>query len=213
MLLESLDPEGEIISLAQALETSPIRSPKRQRLSSQERSPTTSPRHGSLSPRAVRMSNRFLVTPSQVLSPSIPVSNAPLPSRLLFMDLPVPTEDTQSDPLPQAFSPHRKSQKFLPNGLAAIMRGHIVDATSTHSNPHRWSGDWRIRVANTVNGPSVGMTMISGIAESGSDENVLLVGKRGTPQIGQSILVKGVSWDMELQGIRWVVAVDWVVEN
>lgn len=208
MLLDSVENDTEIV-LEQREASSPIRSPKRPRLRSHEHSPDSV----SLSPRTVRMSARFRPSTTQMPSPSALTSNTPIPSRLLFVEQSAPVDDSQSDPLPQAFSPHRKSQKFLPNGLAASMRSIIVEATSTQSNPHRWRGGWRVRANSVTDGPSIGMTTVQGTTENGSEEHVLLVGKRDVPQAGQSVVVKGVSWDVELRDIRWVVTVDWVVER
>jgi hypothetical protein len=57
------------------------------------------------------------------------------------------------------------------------------------------------------------MAMIQGIAHSGLRENVMLVGKGELPSPGDSIVVKGVTWNIDVERQRWVVGIEWKVEK
>lgn len=57
---------------------------------------------------------------------------APAPHRPAFILPPQPTSPVKpSKPLPEIFSPSRKTQKYIPNGLAATLQGWIIETANT----------------------------------------------------------------------------------
>jgi hypothetical protein len=207
----------DIREIRDGLDVSSFRVPKRPRLELREEVPEPSAYAkptSSSSHLATTTPHRFLQRPAHHPSASTPFAESPAPARPSFITLQVSEESAVSDPLPQVFSPHRRSEKFLPSGMAATMRAHIVETTATHSHSSsRWSGGWRIRVAACSGFSREGMAMIQGIAHSGLRENVMLVGKGELPSPGDSIVVKGVTWNIDVDRQRWVVGIEWKVEK
>jgi hypothetical protein len=57
------------------------------------------------------------------------------------------------------------------------------------------------------------MNMIECISERGSQENLLLVGKDDSITSGDVVLVKGTTWDIEVDNKKWTVGVEWKIEK
>lgn len=53
----------------------------------------------------------------------------------------LPTQSEASEPLPDAFSPHRRGKKFVPGGMAETMQGWVIDIAQDlrrNNDVHRW---------------------------------------------------------------------------
>ncbi|KAL5121432.1 hypothetical protein ACEQ8H_000503 [Pleosporales sp. CAS-2024a] len=113
-------------------------------------SPPTSPSaHASTAPTTpvAGRTHRFVVppprTPASLAGPHnstesmmaftrIVAHPTPATHRPAFILPPQPTSPQKpSKPLPEIFSPSRKSQKYVPNGLAATMQGWIIETANT----------------------------------------------------------------------------------
>jgi hypothetical protein len=137
--------------------------------------------------------------------------------RPAFLKPPSAPPDT-SEPLPEAFSPHRRGQKFIPGGMAAEVRQWIVDATqsSSHSHIRRTGGDISsMRVLESRGCASDGLILVRGVLES--KEVQMVLPSAGKNKIaanfapGDLLGIKAPSWEIELRGDTWVVAADWRV--
>ncbi|KAF2673979.1 hypothetical protein BT63DRAFT_172621 [Microthyrium microscopicum] len=140
------------------------------------------------------------------------VDSTPISHRPSFV-LPATSPDTKDvDPLPSHFSPHRKSQHLIQGGLADTMRAHIIDLTagSAHSHSHRPS-TWKFHVSEANALPS--MALVKGTMENGREEHLLLASQGYLVKSGDTISVKGINWEVELQDRKWIVCIDWKVER
>lgn len=144
-----------------------------------------------------------------------------------------------SEPLPDAFSPQRRGQKFLAGGLAAEVIGWVMNLEN--SAPATLSvrpkeDTWLIEliVDEVRGGLGAGMTLISGrqvplaangreggmmdtlglvkviLAGSGTSEGFQKVNK---VDARKKIRIKGPVWEVVIEGQKWGVAVTWEVLN
>ena len=111
------------------------------------------------------------------------MSDTQLPSHHRPAFLPTAIAPTQqAEPLPEVFSPHRRGQKFVPGGMAEMVRGWVLDAGASTSNGSvRGRGDegWRVRVYEVSEVGSGGMTLMRGLFEDGSGEGWIEI--KGSP--------------------------------
>jgi hypothetical protein len=121
-----------------------------------------------------------------------------------------------SEPLPEAFSPHRRGQKFVPGGMAAEVRQWIVDTTqsSSYSHNRRTGGDVSyVRVMESRGSADNGLILVRGSIEG--KEVRLVLPSAGKDKLaasfvpGDLLATKAPSWDIELDGGSWFVAADW----
>lgn len=112
-------------------------------------SPPTSPSTGRLSEPATPVTlrtHRFVVPPVRTPAPFtaihtsmeaigftlVTTNTTPAPHRPAFILPPQPTSPPKPPrPLPEIFSPSRKSQKYVPNGLASTMQGWIIETANS----------------------------------------------------------------------------------
>jgi hypothetical protein len=173
-------------------------------------------------PASYATPRRFMFSQSMAsssIAPATPFVDEPhLQSlRPAFLKPPSAPLDT-SEPLPEAFSPHRRGQKFVPGGMAAEVRQWIVDATQTtgHSHARRSGGDvMRVRVMESRGSTKDGVILVRGSVE-GKEVRLILpsAGKsRNTAVLGTGDLlgIKPPSWEVGLDRDTWVVAADWRV--
>jgi hypothetical protein len=133
------------------------------------------------------------------------------PSRPSFIT-PAPTVESVEAALPAVFSPHKKSQKFLPTGLASSMRGHIIEATSAHAQSSgKPFSDYRIKILNSQR-LSYG-SLVEAQCQTGSKSNFLLIGNAQTPLAGGILVLNGLNWNVMLDDCPWRVVLDWKVES
>jgi hypothetical protein len=216
-------------------------------------SPTTSPssNHGSEPTTPIPPHNptthRFLVPPPRTPAPfnviyneshtPAPTAPTPAPHRPAFILPPQPTSPPKpSKPLPEIFSPSRKTQKYVPNGLASTLQSWIVETANTGFAAQErsatggvvWGRDREDGVRLKVRIVAASSADASGEVECfpghfvfvhGDDEmRVLLAGQggaRGTGgvklRIGGSVGIRAPMWDIDVGGETWLVGVDWVV--
>ncbi|KAH7082763.1 hypothetical protein BKA63DRAFT_137599 [Paraphoma chrysanthemicola] len=106
-------------------------------------SPPTSPHSEPTTPVAAT-THRFLVPPPRTPAPfgaipnttphqSVPATTpAPTHHRPTFLLPPQPTSPQKpSKPLPEIFSPSRKTQKYVPGGLASTVQSWIIETANT----------------------------------------------------------------------------------
>jgi len=80
--------------------------------------------------------------------------------------------------------------------------------------PQKWEETWGFRSTQVQNGASA--TLALGVMDDGREERFLLVGHDKHAQGisgGQRVTVKGISWDIQLEGDKWIVCVDWNVDR
>lgn len=127
-----------------------------------------------------------------------------------------------AEPLPEAFSPHRRKEKFIPGGMAATARQWIIDASQTTSYTHgrrplpgAVPELLPVRVLETTGSANNGTVLVKGKIES-REVNLILPGqgkKRGSPdndlKAGDVVGIGHIRWDAEIAGEVWVVCVEW----
>ncbi|KAI2625728.1 hypothetical protein GGR54DRAFT_511811 [Hypoxylon sp. NC1633] len=125
--------------------------------------------------------NKTTEEPPAVPKPPVPPQQQPTFRKApRFMPAEVPEAARHADPLPDAFSPHRKGAKYIPGGLAAEVRDWFVDVWAASGTTGAGigpagigigvgvgarEGDWiaRIRVDDVCGAP--GMAFIQGRRE------------------------------------------------
>lgn len=126
----------------------------------------------------------------------------------------------QFEPLPEAFSPHRRGEKFVPGGLAATMQQWVIETGQAASHSRKGQGylrgeDYVLR-AKVVSVAGKGPIMVQGRHLEGEDVRLMLtVGSKKDAvvdvPVGSVVGVRAPTWDVELKGVSWTVAVDWKV--
>jgi hypothetical protein len=144
-----------------------------------------------------------------------------------------------SEPLPDAFSPQRRGQKFLTGGLAAEVISWVMNlesitpaASSAQSKEDAWVVE--LIVDEVRGGPGAGMTLISGrqihVARSGQEGEMvstlrvvkIILAGSGTNEgfqktikvdVRKKIRIKSPVWEVVIEGEKWGVAVSWEVLN
>ncbi|KAF2726288.1 hypothetical protein K431DRAFT_5630 [Polychaeton citri CBS 116435] len=135
-----------------------------------------------------------------------------------------------SEPLPDAFSPHRRSQKFTPGGMASTLQQWIVEegqaaVQSKRGKGFRQSFDLVVTV-ELIEVRGEGPFSAIGCSQDGKKIRLLLVGHaanvnaasvksidRRTPEAGSIIGIRAPCWKTEMLRHDWVVGVDWRVLN
>lgn len=143
-----------------------------------------------------------------ISTPKTEQMNHYTPSRPTFLD-PHPIEDSIETSLSALLSPHRKSQKFIPSGLASSMRTVIIEATSVH-------GQSAIKAPNEVRYRVQTASLLSGLIAiecQTPDKNFLVVNHGTTPVPGQVISIKGVTWNVTLEDRERTVVLNWAIEG
>ncbi|PBP19649.1 hypothetical protein BUE80_DR009547 [Diplocarpon rosae] len=146
---------------------------------------------------------------------------------------------TQIDPLPEQFSPHRRGQKYIPGGLAAEVRDWLMNlegAIPTTRDRRIMDGEWlvRIMIDEISGGSKEGMTLVRGRqihvlhndGEGGGqmvdtldivrvmlagEEQVIGLQKGSRAEVGKTVGIKGPVWEVVIEGEKWGVGVDWKV--
>ena len=133
---------------------------------------------------------------------------------------PAPAPQEPSEPLPEAFSPHRRGTKFVPGGMASTLQQWVIEAgqaavQSRKAHVHLRGDDFvtKVRLEEVVgegpytakargrNGQQVNLLLAHSIASAGSNVREL--------SVGNVIGVRAPSWDVEIDGRNWTVGVDW----
>jgi hypothetical protein len=136
---------------------------------------------------------------------------------------------------PQAFSPHRRGAKYIAGGLAAEVQGWLSHMKGEKDTPVRL----RVKVGEIRNGGRMyivrgrrvgreeamhGMGEMEGGDGEKDDEKdikVVLAGEgrltglgstRAPLRVGSVVEVGEPTWEVELEGGKWIVGCDWKVE-
>lgn len=123
------------------------------------------------------------------------------------------------EPLPEAFSPHRRGEKFVPGGMAATLQQWVVETGQSAVHSRRGQGYlqgeaylYRVMV-DSVSGH--GPVLVQGRHQDGARLQLLLIsdGKARASHAcpGNVIGVRAPSWEVDLAGCSWIVAVDWTM--
>lgn len=142
----------------------------------------------------------------------------------------------EQSPLPEAFSPHRKGQRFVAGGMAVELSAWVIETGSLAVSGRRGKGYLRgmdfmhkVRVLAVDEGDgeekgSGKIRFVRGVGlagdalerEEGEVVGIMLVdcaGERGTVGVGDVVGIRAPSWDVcnEIEGRegKWVVGVDW----
>ena len=132
---------------------------------------------------------------------------------------PQPQEATE--PLPEAFSPHRRGQRFVPGGMAATVQQWVLETGQAAVQSRRGQGYMRgedyVKLEGNVrgSGPFTGR----GRMQNGSLVDLLLAGCKnssGDSQMkeigeGKVVGIRAPVWEVEVDGKVWTVGVDWRV--
>ena len=121
------------------------------------------------------------------------------------------------EPLPEAFSPHRRGEKFIPGGMASSLQQWVVEMGQSAAHSRRGQGYLqgeaylhRVKV-ESVSGHCP--MLIQGRREDGHQLQFLLIaeGKALTGNVctGSIVGIRAPSWEVELEGDSWIVGVDW----
>jgi hypothetical protein len=174
---------------------------------------------------------RFVFSTPAKAPSSTPMLNNPLGTFLKPPRFKPPDAErcVAAEPLPEQFSPHRRGQKFLPGGLAAEVRGWLVDLESRNARPQSAAGEWALRmlVRDVAGGGGAGCTLVKGCLVGGNSEveradevRMVLGGGEGMGEglrkgeqarVGRVLSVKGPVWETDIDGVRWGVGAAWKV--
>jgi len=146
---------------------------------------------------------------------------------------PDPSEQaqTQSDPLPEQFSPHRRGQKYVPGGLAAEVRDWLMNIESAVPANTNKDDPWLVKLVidEVSGGGGAGMTLVRGrqiqaidggeMVDTFGEVKVILAGeaagvglqKGSKVEPGKRLGVKSPVWEVVIEGEKWGVGVDWKV--
>ncbi|KAK5125892.1 hypothetical protein LTR08_005113 [Meristemomyces frigidus] len=129
---------------------------------------------------------------------------------------------TSTEPLPEAFSPHRRGQKFVPGGMAATVQQWVIDTGQAATQSRRGQSHQRGEefVTRVKVGEVKGDGPLVGTAQSASGEAVsVLLAQTVGPSSSRAVDVRGgvvvgiraPSWEVNVDGRMWTVGVDWKV--
>lgn len=150
-----------------------------------------------------------------------------------FKPIEMPEGSGRSEPLPDAFSPHRKGAKYVPGGLAAEVRDWFVDvwAGTNAGGARRGGEEWLAMIQVDEVRAAPGMTLVTGRHVQDDDPandadpglrsmRIMLAGsprlsglaKREDVRVGSVLGVGRPTWEVALadQG-RWAVVCEWAV--
>ena len=156
-------------------------------------------------------------------------TRGPAIKRPKFILLESSTAEDDIRPLPQAFSPQRRSQKFIAGGMAAEFASWIVDISqqSRISNTGAQGSEMQVLVTShvglsdgvaaeegdrmtllegTVDGADIGLCLLGASKRKGNDSRC-----RTADMSGNLIAVRKPCWSIDVAGKPWMVATDWNV--
>lgn len=124
-----------------------------------------------------------------------------------------------AEPLPDAFSPHRRGEKFVPGGMAATMQQWVVETGQGAAHSRRGQGylrgeDYvlRVKVKSAIGS---GPVLVQGILPDDEEMSIVLVldPKKSLSDVAQGSVVgvRAPTWEIELDGRAWTVGVDWKI--
>lgn len=161
---------------------------------------------------------RFILPPVGTSRPSFTQTdgNTPSSSRPAFLMASIPAPETVT-PLPDAFSPRRRGQKFMPGGLASELQSWVIEAaqTATQGRPQSTSSvDDSVHLIDVNEVRGNGPIFAHGTKPGKIDAKVLLIDgqasqKAAKVNAGDRVSIRLPTWDVEVSGEAWTVGVDW----
>jgi hypothetical protein len=154
------------------------------------------------------------VIPTQTSTSQISVNESSIASIRPAFRLPPQEPIASSEPLPNAFSPHRRGQRFVPGGMAAEVQQWIVETAQSTGQQRTSNGNmFQASLITVADGHNAGMTLLRVQSELGP-LNLLLAGPGKTNSSqplsqGDVLGIKPPTWQIKLADEAWVVATDW----
>lgn len=185
-------------------------SPKRRKLhgdNSAAQSIPTFKQSGIPAFREERQTPRFSHTETQ--SSQISTFEEPVTQRPVFLRPSVaPTESRE--PLPEAFSPHRRGQKFIAGGMAASVQQWVLETGQAAAQSRRsyLRGEdfvMRVKIDRTR---GEGPFCVDGRLSNGNHVNLFLAGA-GSVAPDRVLGVRSPVWNFQVEAREMTVAVDW----
>lgn len=181
-------------------------STKRRRIDDGEASSTPQPTPG-----------RFILPSTDTSQTTFGHTDGATPSRPAFLMASLPPPEP-AEPLPDAFSPRRRGQKFMPGGLAAELQSWVIEAAQTASHSKHGKGmataeDW-MQVMKIEEAEGDGPIFARGtVTGRGHAQAVLVDGqakqKNDKVKAGETVSIRLPTWDVQVLGETWMVGVDW----
>lgn len=164
-------------------------------------------------------------TPGRFILPSVGTSRTTLTqtdghafnsSRPAFLTASLPAPETVT-PLPDAFSPRRRGQKFVPGGLASELQSWVIEAaqTATQGRSHSASAaDDSVHLIDVNEVKGDGPIFAKGTKPGKITAKVLLIDGQANQKTvkvkaGDRVSIRLPTWDVEVSGEAWTVGVDW----
>ena len=129
--------------------------------------------------------------------------------------LPPQEAATVSQPLPDAFSPHRRGQRFVPGGMATEVQQWVVETAQSFNQQRNTASEnaTHVSVVEASNNIGDGMILVKGQSDHGP-LNLLLVPygmNIASPDVNQGdiLAIRAPTWQIKLASEIWVVAADW----
>ncbi|RMZ09653.1 hypothetical protein D0862_03530 [Hortaea werneckii] len=133
---------------------------------------------------------------------------------------PADTGNESSEPLPELFSPHRRGDKFVPGGMAATMQTWILQTGQAAIQGRKQQAFQRaddfsakLKVEELL---GQGPYTAKAVTMDGTTTDVLLARDNNTSGeyrpsvvVGHIVGIRAPSWQVEIEGKMWMVAVDW----
>jgi hypothetical protein len=134
-----------------------------------------------------------------------------LSSRPAFLMPPLPAPEVTA-PLPDAFSPRRRGQKFVPGGLAAALQTWVIETAHVASQSKARNSE---KVEDSVH--MIKVDEIEGndplFVQGGHTKALLVDGQakqRGNRvKKGDRVSIRQPTWNVHVLGESWMVGVDW----
>ena len=121
------------------------------------------------------------------------------------------------EPLPDAFSPHRRGQKYLQGGAASIVQQWVLETAQKASQTRRAQAylqgeDYVLKVQiSEMSGD--GPWLARGRTAGDEEKSLLIIrpdgDKAGELKVGCVVGIRVPTWQIDLLGRQWTVAVDW----
>lgn len=123
----------------------------------------------------------------------------------------------QPEPLPEAFSPHRRGEKFVPGGMAATLQQWVIETGQKAAQSRRGQGylrgeEYVLRCVVASMSGRAPLTILGTLSDGTEVRLLLVVGSNKTKVlVGSDLGVRAPVWDIQLEGRSWTVGVDWKV--
>lgn len=123
----------------------------------------------------------------------------------------------QHEPLPEAFSPHRRGEKFVPGGMAATLQQWVIEtgqsATQSKRGKGYLQGEDYVKRCRVLSVSGKDALMVRGRESGGTEVKLLLMAnsKQAHVAVGDDICIRAPIWSVQLEGCSWTVCVDWKI--